>query len=259
MRIIVVILLLSFNTVFTQSSVSATFLKEEPLKVDHLVGLDSFDTRFYINGITFYKKSNTMTYDYSNVQLDAISYADTFNPLKSVLFYQDFNTIIVLDNRLAEITKTDFNVLSPLRLVTHISSGNDNTIWLFNQNTLQIELFDYLERKTRITSLPISSEVLALESNYAHCWVLTKDFIYKYHYTGGLIYKIVNDGYTQLKENNNNIFLLKDKSIFYKPKNSDEISLLFSSELLINQFLVTNETLYIYNEGNLQQYQLKTD
>jgi hypothetical protein len=41
--------------------------------------------------------------------------------------------------------------------------------------------------------------------------------------------------------------------------NQDEILPIITPNLLINQFLVTNETLYIYNSETLQQFQLKTN
>ena len=49
----------------------------------------------------------------------------------------------LLDNRLAELATIDFNSINPLRTVSHISYGNDTTFWLFDSNTLQLELFDY--------------------------------------------------------------------------------------------------------------------
>ena len=41
------------------------------------------------------------------------------------------------------------------------------------------------------------------------------------------------------------------------PKNNSEIIPITHPNLLINQFLVTNETLYIYNDEKLRRYQLK--
>ena len=43
------------------------------------------------------------------MQLGEISSIDAFNALKTTVFYRDFNTVIILDNRLSEIMKIDFN------------------------------------------------------------------------------------------------------------------------------------------------------
>ena len=61
---------------------------------------------------------NTVMYS-----LAACTSADAFNPLKVNLFYKDFNTIAILDNRLAEVFKVDFNSQQPLRLITHVSTA----------------------------------------------------------------------------------------------------------------------------------------
>jgi outer membrane lipoprotein-sorting protein len=158
---------------------------------------------------------------------------------------------------LAEITKIDFNTLSPFRAVTHVSTGNDNTVWIYNENSQQVELFDYKANKSRIFTLPNEGEVLDLQSNFNYCWLLTSKFIYVYNYVGSLINRIPNNGYTKMDENRGDLFLLKENQLYFKLNNSSEIKPLEIPKLLINQFFVTNETLYIYNEEVLHKFQLK--
>ena len=69
------------------------------------------------------------------------------NSLKINLFYQDMNSVVILDNRLAEIFKINFNTITTYKNVSHISTGNDNTIWLYNQDTNELEVYDYLNNK----------------------------------------------------------------------------------------------------------------
>lgn len=242
-----------------QNSISAQLLKKQTLNIDQLIQVDNFGAVYYIEDNILYKNQGNKSINYSNVQFGKITSAVIFNPLKIHLFYQDFNSIVILDNRLAELTKVDFNALKKFRTVTHIAAANDNAIWLFNQITQQLELFDYLEKKTKVTTLPISSDILDLTSNYNHCWLLTQNYLYTYNYTGSIINKIPNEGYTQVEENNGSVYLLKNNKLFFKAKNSDIITAVNHPELLINQFLVTNETLYIYADEMLHQFQLKTD
>ena len=224
---------------------------------DQLIAIDNFNTTYHIIGEAFYKTNAEGSINYSNVQLGRISSASVFNPLKINIFYHDFNTAVILDNRLAEITKIDFNNKAPFRVVTQISTGNDNTIWLYNQNTQQLELFDYITQKTRITTLPIKGEVIDMNSNYNYCWVLTKEHIYTYNYFGSLTEKIPNPGFSKLEEDNDNIYLQRENSLFFKHQNVTEIQPIKLPELLINQFLVTDETLYIYDGEILHRFQLK--
>jgi len=259
MKHIIFILILLPIIGFTQETIEANFVLKSNLKVDELIAIDNFDEIFYIRNNAFVADRKFGTLEYSNIQLGKITSANTFNPLKINLFYKNFNTVIILDNRLAEIFKIDFNKTQVYRNITYASSGNDNTIWIYNQETQQLELFDFKTHQTRATTLPISSHVLDLKSNYNVCWLLTKNYIYKYNYFGSLISKTKNNGYTSLVECNGDIYLKKENSLFYLKKDTDNIVQIKTPKLLINQFFVTNETLYIYDDEFLHEYQLLTN
>ena len=188
-----------------QESIEATFIKKSALEVDYLAHINQFENMYLVNDNIFEERTRMGGIEYSNVQLGTISSANAFNPLKINLFYKDFNTAVILDNRLAEITKVDFNLISPFRMVTHISTGNDNTIWLFNQNTQQIVLFDYLTLKSRITTLPIEGDIIDMKSDYNFCWIMTKDHIFIYNYIGSLIEKMPNNGFIKMVVNQGNL------------------------------------------------------
>ncbi|MBU2939981.1 hypothetical protein KO494_10565 [Lacinutrix sp. C3R15] len=244
-------------SVCAQSTLQPTFVKDTSYTVQQIIDIDNFGIQYYIDQNVFYKKNNTKTSNYSNIQLGEISSANAFNPLKLNLFYKDFNTVIILDNRLAEIFKIDFNTSVPYKSVSHISTGNDNTIWIYNQDTQQLELYDYKANKTRATTLPVPSRILDLKSNFNFCWLLTENYLYKYNYFGSLTQKIKNEGFTQIEEDNGNLMLKKENALYYLKKNTNEIVDIKSPNLLINQFLLTNETLYIYHAKTLSKFQLK--
>ena len=169
----------------SQESVTAELKETSNIKVEQIFGVDTFGTLYYSDqSASFYKKTADTIISYANFQLGKITSANTFNPLKINLFYQDFNTVIILDNRLAEITKIDFNTITDYKNVSLVSTGYDNTIWVFNQDLQRLELYDYLNNKTRIKTVPIQSEVIALKSDYNYCYLLTETFIYVYNYSG---------------------------------------------------------------------------
>lgn len=259
MKNLVYIFLFFSLSIVAQKSIEATFIKKIPFNEQTLIGIDNFGTLFYISNSTFYKNDKEKIITYSNIQLGPITSANAFNPLKINLFYRDFNTAVILDNRLAEIFKIDFNRIQPYKNVTYISMGNDNTLWIFNQDTQQLEVFDYKTKSTRATTLPIQSEILDITSNYNYCWLLTKDAVFLYNYFGSLILKIKNEGYTAIVESNDNLILQKENELYFLEKNSDKIQKIKTPKLLISQFFVTNETVYIYDDEYLQYYQLKTN
>ena len=241
----------------TKPILETTFLSKTPIKDNSLIGLDNFNASYLLVNNSLIKKTSEKIINYNNIQLGNIESINTFNPLKINVFYKDFNSVVILDNRLAEIYKIDFNANKLYKNVSHISTGYDNTIWIFNQDTQQLELFDYKSNKTKAQTLPAESQVLDLKSNYNYCWLLTKDYLYTYNYFGINILKLKNEGYTSLYNMNENLVLQKDNKLFFLKNNASAPLEIQLPKLLINAFFVNDETLYIYDNEFLYKYQLK--
>jgi hypothetical protein len=247
-------------TCLAQQQFSARLTDSVPLKVKNIFGVDTFGTLYYATkNNTFHKKSKDTIITYANFQLGEITSANTFNSLKINLFYRDFNTVIILDNRLAEIFKIDFNTTLPYINATFVSTGFDNTLWVFNQDFQQLELYDYKTNKIRLKTVPVQSDVLDLKSDYNNCYMLTENYLYIYNYFGSLIAKHKNEGYESLAFSKAHLVLKKAEKLYILEKNESKIQPIKHPNLLINQFLVTNETLYIYDYEILRRYQLKTE
>jgi hypothetical protein len=244
-------------SVFGQESIEATFIKNIPFEYQTPIGIDNFGYTYVIDYSTFYKKDTNNSLTYSNIQLGNITSANSFNTLKINLFFKNFNTAIILDNRLAEIYKIDFNSRQPYRNVSHISTGYDNTLWVFNQENQELELYDYKANTTRATTMPVQSNVLDIKSNYNYCWLLTQNYLYTYNYFGSLISKLKNEGFTEIAEDNGNLVIKSGNKLYFLGKDAKHLIPITLPELLINRFLLTNETLYIYDGETLHQFQLK--
>lgn len=244
----------------SQNQVKAVLKDSTALKAKTIFGVDTFGTLYYAtDNNTFNKKAKDTTITYANFQLGEITTANTFNPLKINLFYKDFNTVVILDNRLAEVYKIDFNTLQNYKNVSFVSTGYDNTLWIFNQDLQQLELYDYKTNKLKQKTVPVQSEVLDLKSDYNNCYMLTEKYLYIYNYFGSLISKHPNIGYESLAFSKAHLVLKKENNLFLLSKNSDDILPVKHPNLLINQFLVTNETLYLYHDKILRHYQLKQE
>jgi hypothetical protein len=243
-----------------QELIETSFIEKTAFEADTIISTNNFETTFYISDNILFKKSKDvkgLDVGYYNFQLGTISSVNTFNPLKINLFYRDFNTAIILDNRLAEIFKIDFNAVQPYKNVSHISTGFDNTLWVFNQDSQILELYDYKTNVSRAKTLPIKGDILDLKSNYNTCLLLTKDYLYIYNYFGSLLKKMKNDGFTEIVENNGNLILKKNNSLFYLKDNTGISNAIQLPDLLIKQFFATNETLYIYDGESLHEFKLK--
>jgi hypothetical protein len=260
MQKLLFIIFLFGYTCFAQEQVKASLKDSTHLKAEIIFGVDTFGTLYYsTKDNSFHKKTKDTIITYSNFQLGRITSANTFNSLKINLFYKDFNTVVILDNRLAEIFKIDFNTIKSYKNVSYVSTGFDNTLWIFNQDLQQLELYDYRTNNIRLKTVPVQSDILDLKSDYNNCYLLTENYLYIYNYFGSLISKHKNEGYISLAFSKANLVLKKNNQLHILQKNKTEIQPIEHPNLLINQFLVTNETVYIYDDETLRQYQLKIE
>ncbi len=252
------ILLLSICT-YAQQATSNVTEKHLSVDADTLVGIDNFGSVFFTKNNVFYKKNKDTTISYNNLQLGKLTSAHIFNPLKINLFYKDLNTVIILDNRLAEIFRVDFNAAIDYKNVSYVSSGFDNTIWLFNQDTQILEVFDYKKRKTIAQTLrPINDPILSITSNYNYCYVLTTKALLVYNYFGSSVAKVTNDGFEAITENNEALILKKENKLFHLNLDTKTTRPIETNGILISQFFAINQTLYIYDGKSLQKLQILT-
>ncbi|NJX14271.1 hypothetical protein [Tamlana crocina] len=242
---------------FSQEHIDATVIDSTEITLDHLIAIDNFGITYFAHQNVFYKKTPENKLSYNNLQLGPLYSADAFNPLKINLFYKDFNTVIILDNRMAEIFKIDFNSVSPYKNVSHVSTGFDNSIWIFNQDLQKLELFDYKNNSTRAQTAPVQSPVLDLKSNYNYCWLLTQNYLYVYNYFGSLVHKTKNTGFTSIDVSGENLVFKQNNSLFFLKADSITPQEIKIPHLSIKGFSLTNETLYIYDSETLYKLQLK--
>ncbi|MDO1502531.1 hypothetical protein Q2T40_20540 [Winogradskyella maritima] len=251
-----VLLCLSF-TCSGQKEISNATSDVAQFKAEKLLDVDRFGSFYFsMKNNTIIKKSSDTLIKYANFQLGEIDRLNAFNPLKLNLFYRDFNTVVLLDNRLAEITKIDFNQGEDFKNVSLVSPASDNAFWLFNQDEQRLELFEYLNRKTKLVTQPVKSNALDLVSDYNSCILLTENNIHFYNYFGSMLKKIPNNGYTELAYSDGILILKKENQLYRLNSETNDITSVASPDFLINQFLVTNETLYIYSRDKLIEYQL---
>ncbi|MDA3615347.1 hypothetical protein [Polluticaenibacter yanchengensis] len=76
---------------------------------------------------------------YNNVQrFGLLSSIDVSNPLKILLFYKDFSTVVILDRFLAERAAIDFRKIG-IYSANAVSLAYDNQVWLYDElnNTIK--------------------------------------------------------------------------------------------------------------------------
>jgi hypothetical protein len=82
------------------------------------------------NTIINYRPDFTEMYRYANNRKGQISSVDLTNPLKVVVFYDDFNHVKIFDNTLTLITELD--LADKFADVTAAAASNDGNLWIYD-------------------------------------------------------------------------------------------------------------------------------
>ena len=252
-----ILLILSFTLSFSQEKERVVTLKDSTsLHADRFLYKDNFDALYYIKNNTLVKKSTSEFYEYNNVLLGNVSYVDVLNPLEITLFYRDFNTVIQLDNRLSEINKIDFNTIQDFKNLNWAATASNKRLWVYNNDNLQLEIYNFQLEQTEITTLPISEDIISYKSNYNFCWLLTKKGILQYNVYGNLLTSIPFEAAEKFSHSKNNFVFLKENQLYFLKNEASKAQKLDLPKMTIKDFSLSQETLYIYNGKTLFTYQL---
>ncbi len=138
----------------------------EPLAADRFAGYDNFGFAYLIKDNVFCKFKNGRTLEYKNLALGKITRVDLRNPLQIVLFYEPFNTVILVDNQLNETHRVNFSEFPSPIVASAVGMASGNRLWVFNSLTQRIGLFDYLRREYREITVPFAGKIAAYESDF---------------------------------------------------------------------------------------------
>ncbi|HNP32145.1 MAG TPA: hypothetical protein PKN96_02500 [Flavobacterium sp.] len=165
--VIYFLLCLSFTFSFGQNhKLKTTALETKELENKTYIGFDGLGNNYYIKDNIFTKQNETQKWEYKNVALGKITSVDYINPLKIVVFYEDFNTIITLDNQLNEIQKLNLFDIDNTIFASKIGLASQDQFWIYNSLTQQIMLFDYLKNTFKNIGNPIQENIKYTQSDF---------------------------------------------------------------------------------------------
>ncbi len=243
MRLLFVYLSFLLGLTVTAQKVKVTFIKSIPLKADAYYGTDTFENIYYNINDVLYKKTPKKTYQYNNLALGKINSISLFNPLELVVFYKDFNNVIILDNTLNEIQKLSFIDKN----ISSVAKASKNNLWLYNTDAQQLELYNYKTKTVLAKSQPQSLlDPKAMQGHANFVWVKTKDNTLKVFNNYGSEINTIDKNIEVFAINKlGDVIFKSDNSLYLKSKTIEEINL--NKNLDIKNISVIDNKLYIFN------------
>lgn len=252
-----VIFLLIFHILGFSQNTKIAILDSIIIQADVYVGKDMLGFDYYVKNNGLYKQKLTEKWEYKNLSLGEITSIDIINPLKTVVFYKDFNHAVLLDNQLSEITKINLSDHNIMGITCSMASGN--RLWVYDDLSNNLLLLDYLNKKITTINQPFKNTFRYYNSDYNNWYRITQDHqIYAYDNYGRMtdLGQAPAFDYLLLIQNQNMLFSLHDNLYLYGVT-ENTVELLLSKIKNLKNFNYANGILTVFSGESLKNYTLK--
>lgn len=257
---IVLFLLLScsWNSFCQSQNIVATKIDRVAFEADDLVGSDGFGNYFYIKNNVFFKQTATALLQYQNIALGKIKKIDLINPLKVTLFYEEFNTVVLLDNQMNEIQKIEFSKNETQIIASAVGMSGQNQLWIYNSLDQQIGLYDIATNTYKSLGVPIKENLLFYQTDFNNFHWIDKQnqwftcSIFGRTTSNGLL---ENQNRLQLIENNS-LMYCRDNTLFLFDRNTSKEYEIEIVEKSFQNFYCKNQILSIFTDQGITNYKI---
>ena len=151
---------------FSQTTLITEKLDSIRWTVDRYLGFDQQLNQYAIKDNVVLKRTKNEVLVYKNLGLGKIERVDFQNPLQLVVFYKEFNTIVLLDNQLNETKRIDFNLSPTFIQLEAMGLSVQNKLWVFDGNSNQLGLYSTTKDHTNWITVPNSNPLVTYASDY---------------------------------------------------------------------------------------------
>lgn len=258
-KVVLLIVLFQSMILFSQDTrLNTSLIDTLKIEADDYLGNDAFGEYYFIKNNVFIKKTKSKIYQYKNLALGKISKVDIQNPLNIVLFYEPFNTIILLDNQLNEIRRINLSEYPTPILVTATGLAFGNRLWLYNSLSQQIGLFDYMKSEFQPITTPLKGNMPFYTSNYNYFqWIDER----QNWNTCNIYGKITNQGkipdfdFLQLISNSEAIGK-KNDALYYFSLDKNKTTLIAIDKKTLKNFYYRDQILSIFTDEGITNYKI---
>lgn len=153
----------------------ASQMNQQFVQADEFIGEDSMGFQYFIKNNVLFKKKKNEFLQYKNPSLGKITKVDIQNPLRVILFYEGFNTVIALDSQLNEVQKLNFSENANNIVATAIGSASQNNLWVFNSVSQQLGFFNYLKNTYQTIGLVFEKGIKNYSSDFNYFYWIDQD------------------------------------------------------------------------------------
>lgn len=243
---------------FSQESILAEKIDNTTLLTETFLGFDNQQNQYSIKDNILSKKHKLTNYQYKNVSLGKITRVDFQNPLQILVFYNDFNIAILLDNQLNETKKIDFNLLSEVVNIDAIALSSQNQLWFFDGISSKIGLYNLTNDSFKWISTTLEHPIKHYHSNYTHFyWLNDKNKFHSISIYGAIETFDHFPKFDTIQLINNEFALYtNDNQLLYYEIAKNRSTKIKITENFVTNFFFADEILAIFTQNEITNYKI---
>ena len=228
------------------------------LKADVFVGHDALGAIYSITNNVLTKQFGEQKWQYKNLQLGKITKVDLQNPLKIVLFYQDFNAVILVDNQLNETVKINLNDSTNPIIAIAIGLAAGNRLWIYNNLSQKIGLYEYSKREFKTLTTPFTNNVTFYESGFNYFqWIDEEGNSFRCDVYGKIDQMGKLPSFDQIQWISDTLLLFKKGNELYEYNFKDKKSTLVEiDKKTFKNFTYKDQILSIFTDNGITNYKI---
>lgn len=256
---LVILLFFVCNCISAQElTIPVKFLSNSKDAPERYIGTDAFGYEYTISDNEFKKQKDNKVLKYRSLSLGDIYQVDLQNPLQVVLFYKNFNTVVLLDSQLTETARINFSDTPQAIIAEAVSLASQNRLWIYNINTQQIGLYDIAQNSYKTITPQLSGGMHYYQSDYNYFyWVNSVNTCYRVNLFGKVNTLGTTEDFDQLQ------FIAPQKVLYKKDNNMylynlDKLSrkLIEIKEKSFKSFHYKEQILSIFTDNDIIQYKI---
>ena len=265
--IIFIICILSLFVSSAQSDAVFTFKKSIQVEASGL-SVENLENIYIISEcdqfIKYNREGDSVGVYNQSKRFGKLHSIEVTNPLKILLFYKDFSTIVILDRFLSERSSIDLRKIDILQ-ATAVSLSYDNNIWIFDAIDNRLKKIDdqgnrllQTEDLRGIFPKPINPVKIINQNNVVYLFDPTEG-VYLFDHFGSFLRKFPINKFSGLYIIDHLLVGISNNVLtIYNTITLNENSLKLPSTLQnFEQYFITNNTIYSLSADSIHIYSYK--
>lgn len=244
--------------VHSQDVIAPSTIDSLTVTADNYIGKDNLKNDYFLKNNVIKKVNAIEKFQYQNVSLGNIEKVCLTNPLQIVAFYQDFNTIVLLDNQLNETQQIDGNKLEIPIKFEGFGLASQNQVWLYNGFLQKISLYNFNTNSNKIISTPISGKIKDYFSDYNFFyWIDESNKFYSISIFGKIktIAEIPDYKSIQIINQKKLIYRI-NQELFYFNASKSSVTKININQKSLDNFFFSNGILSIFTHNQIINYKI---